>query len=98
MPCVTHQDETTASGAHQTLPDYENIRKSAQSRVRSLHMSFGPFMDLVNDVNAKMGIAERLEESGERLPAYRMYQEILQDTDQVCRDVELRDVGHECGS
>jgi hypothetical protein len=44
-----------------------------------------PFMDLVNDVNAKMGMAERLAESGERLSAYRMYQEILRDIDQVCR-------------
>jgi hypothetical protein len=84
-PCVTRQDETTAASAHPALPDYEYMRTSPQSRVRSLHMLCDPFMDLVNDVNAKMGMAERLAESGERLSAYRMYQEILRDIDQVCR-------------
>jgi hypothetical protein len=85
-PDISRQDERPAANTNQALPDFECIRKSAQSRMRSLHMLCDPYTDLVNDVNEKIGVAERLAERGECSSAYRMYQEIVRDIDQVYRN------------
>jgi len=84
-PCAPHQANVDAMLAHQDNADRlmeegcERTRQRAAAQMRWLHKICDPFTEMIDELNATMGRAERLYDAGDHRGAHALYQEIIQD-------------------
>jgi hypothetical protein len=84
QPAASHRANLDARGsAPERTSCNAPIRQLAQERMRALHALCDPVIDKVNDVNIKLGEAERVWKGGDHLTAHQLYEEVLRDIGQV---------------
>lgn len=59
--------------------NFGSTHRLAVDRVRELHVVCDPIVDLIDDMNDKMGAAERLSQAGEFEVARGLYLDVLRD-------------------